>query len=61
MNDVPLIKITAQMIHAGVRVVREHEDFLSLSPTLEELLVREIVAAALAASFGEPASHSKAR
>jgi hypothetical protein len=59
MDDVQ-VKITTEMIAAGVRVVREHEHFLSLSPTLEELLVRKIVAAALAASFGESTSLSKA-
>jgi hypothetical protein len=58
-TEATAIKITTEMIAAGVCVLREHEHFLSLSPTIEKLLVRKIVAAALAASFGESTSHPK--
>jgi hypothetical protein len=38
------------MIEAGIAVLYRYEAFLSLSPTLEELLVRDVVRAALSVS-----------
>lgn len=44
----PDIEITPSMIEAGIMVVRGYEPWFSLSPGLEELLVEEILKAALA-------------
>jgi len=43
------IDIPPVVIEAGVAVLRRYEAFCSLSPTLESLLVSEIVEATLAA------------
>jgi hypothetical protein len=47
------VEVTPEMIEAGVHVVRAYEPFFSLSPSIEQLLVREILVAVLTGSSVE--------
>jgi hypothetical protein len=44
------IEITPAMIEAGIDVLSEYREWISLSPSLEEMLVRELLDRALAAA-----------
>lgn len=52
------VEVTPAMIEAGVHVLVEFDPFFSLSPTLEEILVREILHRALSARLGDCAAGS---
>ena len=59
MNPTPAAEcnkatITSAMIEAGIESLRDHEALLgSLSPTLEEILVQEILETSLAVALQE--------
>jgi hypothetical protein len=55
------IKITPEMIEAGVKVVWGFEVFFSLSPSSERILVRRILEAAFEASSEDFSESSQAR
>ena len=53
-NDRPALEtaidVTPEMIEAGITALNRYDAFVSLSPTIEELLVRDVLAAGLKAA-----------